>query len=297
MSKEKEIIFGKFSGVRALREIGMLGYEWFARYALLYDARLRAKMGFPFRLNMRRIEIETTTSCNLKCFNCDRSCRQAPSSERMSLRQIKKFVDESISLKKKWAVISILGGEPTLHPEIVEICNQLLQYKEYCFSTRIIIVTNGYGHRVNNILKTLPSEIKIANTAKQTPSQDFTTYNVAPIDMDYPDASRIDFKSGCGILSNCGLGLTRYGFYACGAGASADRVFGWDLGIKSLTEVTREKLLGQLDALCSHCGRFKDMSRYKSLYASTTTNQEMMSGVWKAAYEAYSKKPPDLSLY
>ena len=41
------------------------------------------------------IEIEITTDYNLKCFNCDRSCRPALSEEYMTVEQIKLFLEES----------------------------------------------------------------------------------------------------------------------------------------------------------------------------------------------------------
>ena len=28
---------------------------------------------------LNKVQLELTTDCNIKCFNCDRSCRQAPS--------------------------------------------------------------------------------------------------------------------------------------------------------------------------------------------------------------------------
>ncbi len=50
------------------------------------------------------IELEITTSCNLKCFNCDRQCRQASSKEFITLEQIKKFINETLSIGHRWNI-------------------------------------------------------------------------------------------------------------------------------------------------------------------------------------------------
>ena len=119
------------------------------------------------RINHYFIEINLGYKCNLRCFNCEASCRQAPSQESMSLEQINKFIDESIKQGRKWKIITIVGGEPTLHPQIFDILQQLLLYKK-CFSrdAKIRIFSNGAGEKVNSILSKIPQEIMIENTKK-----------------------------------------------------------------------------------------------------------------------------------
>ena len=39
----------------------------------------------------------------------------------MTLAQIQQFVQESIELNKKWKLINLLGGEPTIHQDFLEI--------------------------------------------------------------------------------------------------------------------------------------------------------------------------------
>ena len=59
--------------------------------------------------NMRRIELELTTECNLYCNNCNRSCGQARSSECITLEQVELFVEESILNGYYWDSIVLLG--------------------------------------------------------------------------------------------------------------------------------------------------------------------------------------------
>ena len=118
---------------------------------------------------------------------------------------------------------------------------------------------------------------------------DFVSYNVAPIDL--PEYQKKDFSRGCWITNICGLGLTRYGFYPCGAGASLDRVFGFDIGVKSLNEMDISRMQNLLPRLCQLCGHFKEN------YETKLISDEEISETWKQAYQQYRVKKPWLSLY
>ena len=55
-------------------------------------------IGPRYRRSRTRVELDITWACNLRCFNCNRSCEQAPTGESMTLDQIRRFVDESPGL-------------------------------------------------------------------------------------------------------------------------------------------------------------------------------------------------------
>lgn len=245
--------------------------------------------GIKWNTNFHEIELELTTLCNLKCFNCDRSARQAPSNECMSLSQIEKFVKESIHLKWNWRQITLLGGEPTLHPQIFEIVEIIKCYKNFNPDCVVEMATNGHGDHVKKVLAILPNWISIRSTNKTSIVHDFCSYNVAPVDLDYYNEQ--DYSKGCWITTACGLGLTRHGYYSCGAGASVDRVFGFDLGIKKLKDVNSYALKKQKKIICSYCGH------YKKNHNSKRIRQESMSPSWEKAYSDYQKKRPVLSEY
>ena len=253
--------------------------------------------------NLRRVEIEIHTGCNLACPNCDRSAPQARSHEAMEISQVEKFVSESIGLDWDWERITILGGEPSLHHSFAEILSALKVYHLYRESTEFRIYSNGYGPAVSRRLSLVPSWIDVRNTSKD-PSHPplFSTYNVAPIDC--ADCNGADFSKACAITTWCGLGLTRYGYYPCGAGASLDRVFGFDIGIKSLSAVTPTSVASQITRLCGLCGHFRDFDkreeyvliRDESILTGWTREQKT-SPTWERAYLAYAQKPPQLTLY
>lgn len=236
-----------------------------------------------------KIELEITTFCSLSCFNCDRSVRQAVSGEYMSLEQIAKFVQESFDLNWHWKQITILGGEPTLHPQFFEVLEIIKKYKDKNPACWVEIATNGYGLKVQEILAKMPQWLKIRNSSKQSNKQNFSSYNIAPIDLER--YKRANFKKGCWILGACGLGLTKYGYYCCGAGASVDRVFGFDIGLKKLSMVNRRAIKKQLKQLCRYCGHFKDS------FETEKVSEEEMSHSWAEAYRAYKIRRPELTLY
>lgn len=246
----------------------------------------------PFYIHRNKIELEITTHCNMRCYHCDRSCGQAYSNEHMSVEQIKYFIHESVKNNIKWPFIVLIGGEPTLHPNIYEICELMMDYKfRFSPNTKLTISTNGTSPETQDVLKRLPYIIHQENSSKTTSKQThFDTFNVAPIDIEKYNNSKIDFSRGCNIPSLSGTALTRYGYYACGAAASIDRVLGLNIGIKNIKDRTERNFREQMNILCPYCGHFK--SRKDDIY-----QLEDVSPTWQRIYEDYKRKKPQLSLY
>jgi len=244
------------------------------------------------RVNYYFIDINLGYKCNMKCLNCEASCRQAPSEERMSLEQINKFIDESIKQGRKWKIINLVGGEPTLHPQIFDIIQQLLFYRDtFSKDTRIKLFSNGAGEKVNSVLLKLTQEIKISNSRKTSNILLHAAFNNAPKDtLLYKYA---DFSNGCCQIQLCGMGLNLYGFYPCIAGANIDRVLGFNIGRKKLP-VLNDSMIDQLQTLCKYCGYFRYcLPGVKNIL----TTKEIMSPSWRKAYENYKIKKPFLTLY
>lgn len=243
--------------------------------------RLAKKYYYGYEHNLyNKVQIEITALCNLSCPNCDRSCgqQQAPSSQHMTLQQIKEFVEESIDLNWQWDRIDVIGGEPTLHPQLMEIFEELKRYKDLKPKTTVRITTNGKGNKVKSVIEEIPKWVKIKNTDKEHNhiSEDggFTAYHSAPIDSGIEDAPM------CDIPWRCGLGMTPNGYYACGAGGGIDRVFKFGVGIKSLKDLNAENLKDQTELLCKFCGHSPTASRHR-------TSVQETSETWKKAFDSY----------
>lgn len=233
------------------------------------------------------IELDITYRCNLHCINCNRSCKQAPSTKQITIEQVQMFIKESIEKNIKWERIGVLGGEPTLHPDVLEILSLLIEYKKNSHSNvNIVLYTNGYGNKVADVLSKVPIDIEITNSKKTSERNKFYPFNKAPRDSIL--FKNADFSNGCTITSYCGIGLTPYGYYCCSIAGSIDRVFGFDMGRKELPS-TNDAMVDQLKVFCKLCGSF--------CYGHSMTESEVMSPTWKEAYKKYNKMEPSLSLY
>lgn len=241
--------------------------RFIAWYRLVYVAkhwlrwlRIQAPVtrltGYQYSPALDLIEIDITYLCNLRCANCNRSSAQAPEAVHMSLRQMAEFVDESLSMGRRWRRIRVLGGEPTLHPEFDQLMAELLRYKASSPETQLQVVSNGHGDKVNRALRRLPPEIEVENSAKQGTIQPmFGPFNWAPKDrLKYRFA---EFKNGCAIMADCGMALTPLGYYPCAMSGGIDRVLRVNRGRSRLPNES-DDMRELLEPACSLCGRFED---------------------------------------
>lgn len=244
-------------------------------------------LGKQYKRSRQFIQLDITYDCTLKCLNCNRSCGQAQSNDHLTLEQIEKFIKESKENNIKWEVIDILGGEPTIHSQILEIINLLLKYKkEFSKKTLIQLYTNGHGEKVVEVLKKIPDNIHVINSAKDTSVHTFfQSFNV--IATDNPKFKNIDYSNGCRVISVCGLGLTPYGYYPCAVAGGIDRVFGFNLGRKKMPQKD-DLMLDLLERFCPLCGHFKSCRMKLG---------EKPSNVWVDAYRRYKDKQPILDKY
>lgn len=221
--------------------------------------------------NLKKVELEITTSCNLMCRFCDRRCSQAPAQENMSLEQIRHFVNESIQLNYEWHSIGILGGEPTLHPDLDAIIEILREYTSKFPNCDLFIVTNYRGREVIKKIIKISGDIKVLKRPKTNNPEYFNNIDLAPIDFS-------DIAKTCDITSECGLGLTTRGYFPCGAGAGIARVLDMDIGIKSLADVSQTSIQSILRRICMYCGH---------CLAIKVSDNDSVSAFWEQAYQKY----------
>ena len=259
-------------------------------YFLLKWRNLRIKnwavkiLGHQYTCNPKRIEIDITYDCNLKCNNCNRSCKQAPDKLSIKLEEVIKFVDVSISRKHYWQKIRIMGGEPTLHPEFEKILYTLIRYKYKFPDTRIEVITNGYGRKVQRNLQRIPPLIHVNNSKKTSKVQKyFEAFNLAPIDD--PRFGNVDFASGCSNISECGISLTPMGYYPCSLSGGIDRITQWKIGRDQLPE-SNDKMHDILIKTCPLCGRFKS-GVFVPYELRKDINGEQISKTWVKIYQIW----------
>lgn len=271
--------------------MSLVSYKWLSFYfnSIIKLHPLKKRFFIKCIPNKHIIELDITFDCNLLCNNCDRGCGIAPSKDYMTLQQVQKFINESLKLNWHWKEIYLLGGEPLLHPEILEICNLLETYKNKNPRVKIGLCTNGYSAKITQKIKSLPSFIDIINSQKKSPYNSFfKTVNVAPKDLQYLKDK--DFSKGCFITEMAGVALNRYGYYPCAAGGAVDRIFGFDVGIKALENLTSVSLDPVFNQLCGYCGHFKRGTK-------DISKTQQISSSWRKAIKTYLYKQPILTIY
>src|ERR1044072_6471890 len=94
----------------------------------------------------KHIELEINTACDLACFACDRMSDVASKGvPNMTVKQVRRFVDESLDEKWEWERIRLLGGEPTIHPQFREMASLLMEYRRYHPRVFLQVLSNGRG--------------------------------------------------------------------------------------------------------------------------------------------------------
>ncbi len=176
-----------------------------------------------------------------------------------------------------------------MHPRFDQVLEALTPYKKLHPTCKFIVVTNGYGKRVQGILSRLPDWTFVINSGKTSNEHAFQSFSVAPIDSERFRNS--DFSRGCFVTEYCGLSLTKNGYYCCCAGSTVDRIFGFDIGLKSLSLMTDSALKNQFTRLCRYCGHFK----YN--YSEALVSTEEISPSWHDAFARYRKERPTLTPY
>lgn len=213
-----------------------------------------ARFGRQFTPSREYAEIDITYRCNLSCFNCNRSCTQAPSREDMPIETIAEFIEQSLDQGLQWKRIRLLGGEPTLHKHIFEIVDLLNNYRTHHNpDMRLVLGTNFHGREVRQVIAGLPENLILKSTLKTSRANLFRPFNVAPCDQVHN--SWADYTSGCRIIAECGLGVTPRGYFMCAIAGGIDRIFGFDLGRRQLPAAD-DPLTDQMGAYCRVCGHF-----------------------------------------
>lgn len=258
-------------------------------------ARVRAwvtqALGPQYRRSRDAIEIDLTWSCNLACTNCNRSVRQAPTAERMTLAQVQAFVDQTRATGQRWRKVRLLGGEPTLHPEFDAIMELLCDARDEGLLNEVQVSTNGHGPRVQAALTRLPWHVVVDNSEKEGDVQPhFGDFNMAPRDSQIWKGA--DFRNGCWVAEGCGMGLTPYGYYPCAVAGGIDRVLGLGLG-RSALPAASDDMLEEMAALCAWCGRFKT-GHFVPRDVRRPLVGEPQSPSWVAAYARWRERRPKL---
>lgn len=188
------------------------------------------------------VELEITLRCNARCPQCSRHCNifdYGPSD--MTPEQIRRFIAEVRTRAEPLDIISVMGGEPTVHPDFERIVSLLFDELYLKGMVRKLrIATNG--------ARPLPSSIRerpIDIITSPVSQKDHRCQFIAPVDS----GQRV---RDCPVPYVCGIALNYFGYFPCGAGGAIIRLF-------RLPHLIRHELprsveeLGDFRSVCDLC--------------------------------------------
>lgn len=189
---------------------------------------------------MIKLELNITLKCNLSCNGCNRLCNvYRDRTEHMSIEQIQKFINQA---KDSGGIsrLKVIGGEPLMHPQFVDIYNLLAKAGKDGIINHIIVESN----------KTLPIPkldsypfISWKGTVQR--KKKHQPFLWSPLDL--------GFKNGpqpfCPQIRKCGYSLDKYGYLPCSLAIMISRLF----GMTDLYKTEFPKEVWGLDKLCDHC--------------------------------------------
>ncbi len=191
---------------------------------------------------IRKVQLEITLRCNHCCANCNRlvGIRTPPDSD-MKMKQIEKFIDQTIRrhdrLKIPLESLHLIGGEPLVHPNFIEIYHLIrdrLQMQGYL--QRIEVYSNGR--------LPIPEEIKGITMIARPENKMHGNFYVSPKDM------RLSVYN-CEAPNNCGIAVNAFGYFPCGAGCSIVRLL--EIPDQVFYDFPDNLDVWDFNLICPHC--------------------------------------------
>lgn len=234
--------------------------------------------------NMHWLELDITYRCGLACHNCNRMTGVAPGrrEEDMTVEQVQKLLDDSVRLGYPWRAMFLVGGEPTLHPQLDAIVSRIGEYQaKENPEISLTIATHGFGEHTNRRLAELGAAfpfLHVLNSHKLgNVHPDFVAPCVAMVDVDSAWAAMHRFE-GCSVSGHCGLSLNYKGLYPCAVAGAIDRIFGLNQAIKNLDDVSESAMAEKYQTFCRYCGYYRPIRE---------NSRTLMSPAWRAALDRY----------
>jgi Radical SAM superfamily len=222
---------------------------------------------------MKNFEFDITYNCNLACKWCNKLCgTEFGDPVSMSPETIRKYCNMIIEHVGPHSRIAMVGGEPTLHPQIFEILDIVVEVLRPQMKVPILILSNGVGEKVNSTLSeirarytTVDTELTQVTSMRERPEQFFIVcskkYNPSRyVKMFHSPIYRAaidtiperDFAASCWVRRECGYGITPYGIYPCTASAPfISKLFNIPVVLDHLPTLEEEK--EQLNKICKYC--------------------------------------------
>jgi len=210
----------------------------------------------------------------------------------MSLTQIEKFCQEMKNTNTYIGRVRLLGGEPTLHPRLVEISSMMSDLVSEGHLGQVEIITNGSHPEKIVPARNYIDKIRVSG---EKDKQKHHTANLAAT----PHSLGYEGKM-CNAPWHCGISLNYYGYFPCSSGAGLARLMN-DMERWQRLSLPQRPVLEEwpdLQDLCNYCYHgLRDEDKVKcgtSNYKLNVPNQEMWGHL---APWLHGKQPDSWKVY
>lgn len=222
-----------------------------------------------------RFGVVPTYRCNMKCDMCNRGIDKFPwQKSDLTVEDVKEAGEMLIATGLKVNKVRITGGEPTLHPQLKEICDVVRDVWQIQRMTAVL--TNG------STKESRPRKIWARYKADVVEKM-HRPYSISPADLglrgDYGTKFPCEQQTGCGRL------FDGFGFSFCVLAGSIGRMLRID-------PYSKTPMTDGDERICKHClFSLKRSTRWGIWTAWKEGKQEAVSKTYQDAYAAFQLLP------
>ena len=196
-----------------------------------------------------KAELHINYSCNLSCVNCNRFSQiDTPHTPDMTLEDVREFFRQCNELNWNPDIL-IIGGEPTLNAQFVEIVAEARKFKG---NGLVQVWTNGRDREMVKLMREKYAASIPEDTFKERSRIDFPwdDYYISP--ADYGMERQKCWQHGSEI---CGISVDANGYMPCAVGGMLDAIHKTGLRTKRLVDLfDNEKNAAITKKMCENCG-------------------------------------------
>lgn len=157
-----------------------------------------------------RFGIVPTYRCNLSCYNCNRHINLFKWQESENSVDLIRRAGEMVrAAGMEVHKVRLTGGEPTLHPDFVEIVQTVR--KVWNPEQRIVVMTNGTNQPRPSLFRSFARYSHSSNGPKK--AEEHVSYLVSPTDLGM--TPELGVSHDCFIQKGCGRLFDAFGFSFC----------------------------------------------------------------------------------
>lgn len=205
------------------------------------------------RERIRTIHVEITNACNLQCANCTRFVGHHKKPYFMSLDVVRKAISSLVDFPGH---VGIMGGEPTLHPQFLDVLAILRELIPDI--ARRGLWTDGYRYEKykEEIETTFLADNIVYNSHDRDVEDNHQPLLVHPSDIGISNEKHKEFVENCWIQKRWSASITPKGGFFCEVAAAQDMLFDGPGGYAiepAWWNKTPADFADQVERYCSSC--------------------------------------------